>query len=507
MKSILLPLALVVGCVIGILLAFAPLLQVEADKRAAMAQLEIAEAEWRLAEEQRQSLVTQNVRDWAAHVWIAAGPGFVLLLFSAAVLGLLVLADKHMLSRDSEQVAENGTIRILRSQRAQVGPAALAAFWWARFLGATPAPRLSAGHVTPASQGVLPEPSKVPDVIDLGQVMARGFVPSRQSILLGLLPGGKMITAPVGDLLCHIVFAGRTGVGKSNLARLILVQVLVAGAEVFLLDPHYAPTDPKTGDEWHLIAGATYPGRAITSDTEIMQTLLEATEEVRRRLELRREGKPIGRPRFYMIDEAPGLADDREFMKRVAIILRQARKVDIFAILASQDMLTSTLQTTGGVRGQFATCYCGGGDRTTINTLLGQYPGKGGWPEPPGKGVLYLKSDVLPKVEMVRVPLVTNADVARLLTPPAIRPWRAPEAWEVMETIDVAARKPADPEPEIMPSLASNASEREARVRALFASGMQFGDVLKAEWGVSGGRAYADASKQLSAIVTKIAGG
>jgi hypothetical protein len=136
-----LPLALAIGCVIGILLALAPIVSVEADKRAQLASIEIAEAEWRLAEEQRQSLVTQDARDMAAQVWIAAGPGIVLLAFVGAVLGLLVLADKHMLSRDSEQVAENGTIRILRSQRAQVGPAALAAFWWARILGATPAQR------------------------------------------------------------------------------------------------------------------------------------------------------------------------------------------------------------------------------------------------------------------------------------------------------------------------------------------------------------------------------
>jgi hypothetical protein len=499
-----LPLALAIGCVIGILLALAPIVSVEADKRAQLASIEIAEAEWRLAEEQRQSLVTQDARDMAAQVWIAAGPGIVLLAFVGAVLGLLVLADKHMLSRDSEQVAENGTIRILRSQRAQVGPAALAAFWWARILGATPAQRQLPESRKPMPDSPMLEAPGLPPVTELGQLMARGFVPSPDRVLLGLLPGGKQITAPIGNDLCHIVFAGRTGVGKSNLARLILTQVLASGAEVFLLDPHYAPVDPETGDDWQLIAAATVPGRAITTDAEIMRTLQQAGEEIEARLKRRAEGKPIGKPRFYMIDEAPRLSDDREFMKLVAKIVREARKFKIYAILASQDMLTATLQTTGGVRANFATCYCGGGDRTTINALLGQYPVKGqSWPEPPGRGVVYLKSDVLPQVEMVRVPLVTNADVTRLLSRPVSR---TISAWRLPETVDVVPRNGSETAAK---RVETAETEKERRVREMVARRASQGEIIKEVWDATpgGGAAYQKASVEYREIMAKIAGG
>lgn len=458
-----------------------------------------------LAEQQRQALVTQDARDTLAVSGYTSEALIVALLPLVALLGLYFVWRAGRRATGYVWPRENGLLPVTVQQLPVTAPGALGAHHQTELARATaPALLQKSAQLAKAPDEIATSAiaAALPGLTTLGQILDTGWRPSREGILLGLQAGGKQIVAPVGDSLCHIVFAGRTGVGKSNLSRLILTQLIAAGSEVYLLDPHFAAVDRDTGDDWRAIAAGTRLGKAVTSDEEIMLLLLEATQEIQRRLDLRAVGQPYGSPRFYMIDEAPRLAGDKEFMRRVGVILREARKVKIFVALAAQDLLTSTLQTTGGVRSQFATCYCGGGDATTTRALLGKYSKGGDWPEPPGKGVLYLKAAAMPVPDLVRVPLVSNGDIERLLGPGSLETMKRAEP----EATNYAAIVPDFHASALLPSL-PGLSEREVRVRDLLRAGVKFGDVLKQEWGVSGGRAYADASNELSAIIGKLVGG
>lgn len=263
-----------------------------------------------------------------------------------------------------------------------------------------------------------PTPTGLPGVTTLG---ALRFQPTPDAILLGLGPGGELLTVPAGDALCHIAFAGPTGVGKTNLMRLLLTQLIAAGLEVTLCDPHFAPVHPRTGEDWQAIAAGTVPGRAITDRAEIVTLITGLGAELDRRLAAWHAGRDPGPARFYAVEELPLLAqEDRAFMERLGRILREGRKLGLFVITAMQDALISTIGGSSGLRSQFQTVYFGGNpgtDPTTARALLGSAK----LPPAPGKGIVWLRSAATGgDPRLVRVPLVENGDIAWLLGPPPV---------------------------------------------------------------------------------------
>jgi hypothetical protein len=253
----------------------------------------------------------------------------------------------------------------------------------------------------------------LPGVTTLGQVLDTGWRPSRDAILLGQGPGGVNYTVPLPRLL-HALLVGPTNVGKSTIERLIVPQLQVIGCETEWWNPHYTPRDFDTDEDWEAIAAHTRAGRALSEEAEILAALEAlALQELPARKARYRQGLPPGPPRFYVIDEAPILAGyDKRFMEWLGTILREGRKFGLYVIMATQDALVSTLGGHSGMRAQAQTIYYGGGDRYSAKALLGFVPA-----DPPGQGVVWLKSAATPDVQQVRVPWPQNADLARLYGP------------------------------------------------------------------------------------------
>ncbi len=350
-------------------------------------------------------------------------------------------------------------------------------------------------------------PLELPGLMELGQVLGQGWQPTAQSILLGLGPGGTLLTVPAGDALCHITFAGPTGVGKTNLMRLFLTQLLAAGCEVALLDPHFTPHNPTTGEDWQPIAARLAGGQGAVSDKAHIMDVLEgvARQELPARLDRWHRGQVPGPPRFYALEEAPALADyDKRFMEYVRPLLREGRKLGLYVIMASQDMLVSTLGTSSGVRSQFQTCYYGGGDPYSAKALLGFAP-----PNPPGKGVVWLRSSVTQEPALVRVPLVSNESITRLLPPPApqLPPTVAADLARVYRALqaDPATAQTAATAPPAGPELPEKAR---AAIQSLQA-GQSLPDAIEAAYGVSRrnpnkyGPAYEEVQAAIRALISR----
>ncbi|GHO96086.1 hypothetical protein KSF_061340 [Reticulibacter mediterranei] len=251
------------------------------------------------------------------------------------------------------------------------------------------------------------------------QVLSSGFTPSLHKLYLGRLTDGSPVYVAAKDL-CHVALAGNTGGGKSSLMRLLMAQLCHVGVRVLLLNPHYMRYDRDAGEDWTPfdpclnkppLECANYP--AIKQSLQWMVEML-----LPRRIARARDGQPIGKPFFVVIDELPAIvAEVKEAPGYIAKLLREGRKYGLFLIVASQDFLVKTTgMDGGGVRKCFRTAMYVGGDPTTAGVLLGDAGGK--LPENDlGKGTIMLRCAVTKHPVQAHVPYVDNESLYHLLGP------------------------------------------------------------------------------------------
>lgn len=352
---------------------------------------------------------------------------------------------------------------------------------------------------------------QLPGVTTLGQVLAQGFRPTQDAILLALGPGGTPLTASVGDDLCHIVLCGATGAGKTNTLRLLLVQLLAAGCAVYLLNPKHTDRHWRTGEDWTGLAAATAPGRAITDLREIGALLRRIRHEElpARQARFARGDKP-GVPLFLVIDEWPLIVgSDPALADVLADLVRLGREYLIELLTASQDVLVDTVGGTSGDRAQFQTRYYGGGDATSKRVLMQPQP-KGGLPEPPGRGVMYLWATPTGRTpQLVRVPLVDNADIDRLLRNGA-ETERNGEPGRVIEGRFSAIPTPPPPVSPVSPTPETGIDPvKRAAVLAGLRNREKYGDLIERIYGVKAGgsQGYQAAYAEFQAILVDLVKG
>lgn len=334
-------------------------------------------------------------------------------------------------------------------------------------------------------------------MIDLA---ALGFRPSLEAILLGLGEGGERITVPA-KALCHVALVGSTGGGKSNLLRLLLPQLQACGAHVVLADPHYAPVDPETGEDWRPIAARLHMTPAVATG-EISALFGYLTDELERRLELRRAGKKWGPPLFLALDELPVIADSVPgSVDELGRLLREGRKVSLYSVGASQSMLVKVIGGDSSAREAYRTAFYVGGDLRSAAVLLDlaqREIAEGAL----GEGVAYLRSRATSPARLVRVPLASNAAIAGLLA----------SVDEGSGYQDGAPDGPDEPNGKPDGSLmvaktnqATRSSIRPEAARAfeLFREGRDLAEIVKELRGVKSnqGRAYQDAVREVQQLL------
>ena len=358
-----------------------------------------------------------------------------------------------------------------------------------------------------------PAPLSLPGVIDLASL---GFTPTKEAILLGLAEGGERITVPAAGL-CHVALVGATGGGKSNLLRLLLPQLQAIGARVCLADPHHAPVDPESGEDWRPIVSRLHMAPAV-SPNEIGALLGYLTDELDRRLALRRAGQRWGAPLFLALDELPVIADTVPgAVDQLGRLLREGRKVSLYSVGASQSMLVKVVGGDSSAREAYRTAFYLGGDLKSAAVLLDMRQADidegllGG-------GVAMLRSKATSPATLVRVPYASNAAVAgllgddagdlhqattqattgRVITPPA-EAWRKPDGSQMVasdEQATTASGRGAAPSAEAQ------------RALALFVGGQDLAGVVLALRGVksSEGRRYQVAAAEVQALMRAAVG-
>ena len=415
-----------------------------------------------------------------------------------ALGGRWALAAVRRYERERTPTPE-GVLPVRAEQLGEIAPAALAAAHAVRAAHATRpnvphvlhySPRTdtrTAGSGTPAAHvdhddQDSSKTAALPGPIDLA---ALNWKPRIDNILLALGAGGVPIVVHARQL-CHVALVGATGQGKSAAMRLLLPQLLAIGGRVMLIDPHYADIDPDSGDDWRAIRERLVSPPAATP-TAIDGALGYLTDELDRRLTLRREGQPVGPPVWAAIDELPVITDTvPRAMDRLTRVLREGRKVGILAIGASQSMLVRTLGGDATVRDAYRTAYYAGGDQRSGAALLDVATRD--IPEGElGKGVILLRSAATQPATMARVPLASNEAIAAML---------------VREAGREAGREAADSNPLPRRHDAVNAPEpldiEARRIIERFKAGSTIAEITRELSGANGGKAYQAAAERVS---------
>lgn len=357
--------------------------------------------------------------------------------------------------------------------------------------------RESSGSALPAPDE--PAAAQLPGLTDLASI---GFVPSRERILLGLGEGGEQITVSASGL-CHVALVGATGGGKSNLMRLLLPQLQAIGAQVCLADPHYAPIDPESGEDWRLIAERLHMAPAVRPDA-IGALLAYLTDELDRRLELRHAGQRPGAPLFLALDELPVIADTVPgAVDQLGRLLREGRKVGVYSVGASQSMLIKVVGGDSSAREAYRTAYYVGGDLRSASALL-DIPQRDIDDGPLGAGVALLRSKATTPATLVRVPYASNESIAGLLGAPSPSPAEhRPLGFRPAGAAE-GANEGAHPAPLRGRPDAVKLTPEEAQIVAAFKSGKSASD-LAAE--LAGGRksgdAYRIAARKVAEVLRK----
>jgi len=339
-----------------------------------------------------------------------------------------------------------------------------------------------------AEQAALPAvvPTPLPGVTTLTQALP--WQPSVERLLLGLGAGSVPVTISLKDAL-HFALAGPTGKGKTNAARALLAQlVLISGVDVYVLDPHYADSDPENGDDWRPIRQrlAAAPLRKVKDIAPFIHQL--ATVELDRRIEARAAGEHWGNRLVVYLDELPGIiATVPGVGNDIMRLVREGRKYGIHLMLTSQDFLVKTVNVSSGGRTNLATAFYFGGDPATGRALLGSQTNVDEAPLSE-KGVAYLRSAASVTPQLVRVPLVTNDSLYSLLgkseaNVSAISGFQTlPQApvLEIVETAEIA-----------------ETPETDRVILDMIAQGASKPDIIFKAFGVKPGRSYGKYSQRV----------
>lgn len=348
-------------------------------------------------------------------------------------------------------------------------------------------------------------PLALPGLTDLADVLGT-FRPGLDRVLLGLGPGGAPLAVGVKQL-CHVALIGATGGGKSNLLRLLLPQLQALGARIVLADPHFAPVDPESGEDWRPIAQRLHLPPAVLPAT-IAELLAWLTEELARRLALRRQGQHPGRPLFLAFDELPVIVESVPgAIDAISTILREGRKVNLLTVGASQDMLVKTIGGSGAVRDCYRTAFYVGGDVISASRLL-DLPQRQIDDGQIQTGLALLRSTATTPAQLVRVPYASNAAIAALLgTSDPTSPATSDGA------VDRWPGRGADVPPDAPPDVATSGQQdarnpRAERVRELLRRKVAMNDIIRQVWEVDpNGRAGVRARDEFRDILAQLVGG
>jgi hypothetical protein len=342
--------------------------------------------------------------------------------------------------------------------------------------------------LTPGS--VLPTLPTLPTAPAFADILAGGWRPTMGNMLLGYNLAGPL-WGSIDDLLSTLVI-GRPGTGKSTLERFLLVQLLYAGAELAILDPHGSIADVAD-------LGSAVRWRAETA-AEIDRAAVDLGSELDRRLSDRRAGRREFRPLLVLVDEWNILAEmSKPAVEMARRYILEARKVRGYAVVSGQSAPAASFGDSvarDGLSSRYvlwtspAQARVAGLDSRTAREMMAQLAS-----DPRGRAVLARASaDPL----LVAIPRTEPADLAMVRT--------GSNRYELAEPESDPTGSEGRDGSHSTDSANSTDSKR-ARAITLLAQGKGNNAILEEVWGVKpgGSNDWKQAAGELRAIIADLA--
>lgn len=169
----------------------------------------------------------------------------------------------------------------------------------------------------------------------------------------------------------HCLIAARTGDGKTQTIISAMVHDIARGCQVVWCSPQLTLYHPK--DQRCDLRPLALHFEQVTSYPAILSVLDAAYAIGETRKPLYRAGEDVGHPIVLYFDEWPAIVATlgKEAVDRMARIVRECRKLNIWVVIATQDALVETIGFSSGVRSMFATRMAGNVDQTTWRVVMG----------------------------------------------------------------------------------------------------------------------------------------
>ncbi len=361
-------------------------------------------------------------------------------------------------------------------------------------------------EVAPA-QIVAPQPVTPPTFAEL---LADGIIGRLTMLLLGYADGDLRQGTWLDLYSCAI--AGLQGSGKTTTELFIILQSVLQGAKLLIIDPHRDTAQDSLGGRLAPLAACFM--RPIASDDE--KDVLATIKAARREVDRRRRGA-TGTPLILVVDEFTRLMRRSHTIKDelsdcIEEIAQEGRKLGVFALLSGQIWKATG---TGGteLRYSLASSFVHRIQEQQSKLLI---PGEYAKLTPKLKtGQVYFY-DTNGDTKLMQIPYTTEEDVMTVAGLLTSRAGFQPTSFQT------SPRLPDTPgEVEAFPSLKLVAKPVEAtfddlppelenkyhEVLALTLQEKKQGEIIAAVWGVAsgGGAAYQKAADELRVIQRMIA--
>lgn len=311
--------------------------------------------------------------------------------------------------------------------------------------------------------------------------------PRLDQMMLGYSQSGPVYCG-LEDLL-SVGIVGRPKTGKSTILRFIYVQCILVGAQVVVWDLH------------RTIVGSLPGANALTRLPEIDASAANISAELDRRLEAE---EYTAQPIMVLADEFPLLApNSAAATATLNRIILEGRKVNLFSMVAGQG-LPAELFGGSTPRDALSSRYV---LHTTTRAarMAGLEKDSAPWVIDLKRGYAVVDGPVDPQI--LAIPNTTSEDVKSVLatsnqfetsffatsaTSPEVDSHFQPSGTEVAV--------------EVGPEVAAEvASERHNQVRDLLRAKTPVSQIVRQVWGVGpGGRAYTDATAELTQIMSEL---
>jgi hypothetical protein len=399
-----------------------------------------------LALASQHDIASQPLRYAADSLPVAAGWALLIISVAYSVQQVLRLAARNRLLLLEMQI--HGAIAHEQARQSALPPHIV------HYHGGGSTRRLD----TPTVEARVNPPTAPP----LAQLLASGWQPTLERMTLGYAASGPLY-GNINALLSTAV-VGRPGQGKTTLLRFVLAQLLLAGGEALLLDPH--------GDIVGELGGLVRI--AASSSTELNDAAAWLNSEYDRRLADYRHGQRTFTPLLVLADELPILplksAAAMTVITRTVLEMRkcsgytfisgQGLPADRFGGSLARDALSSRYIFASNPRQARAA----GLDSETARLVEALTPGRA------------ILDGPTPTPTIVAIPLSTSADLKQLALP--------------------------------RPLAETDETDETAKVRRVFASGGTYKDAVAAvspDARPGSGALYLDACRRVNTAMQELA--